>query len=420
MIKIVVLELISIVSFSILYLSYRKLLNNTKVNILKLVLLSTLIAFLNIIGSYDVSLIIKLLISIISLYIAGPLLYNTSFKKASSLTIIYFMLIMIGDIIVMLVISPFNSIGLKYVKSASIIKAIATLLCAVVIYVLLYIKRFRLFLKKIINYNNSKLNMFRNSVYLVIIMIMILFFYIIRYANDYNFTIALLFSISCLSLLIFTVYNIYKNNSLKIINTFLINNERTYESVILNDKTFRHNMIHELNLIKQVGNKKTKEMIDAYIEEHTKNNGKFDKLISVPSGLKGIIYERMVLHDLDEKVICVDNYIKSNIFSNLNPKKVVKLVECFGIMVDNAIEASCETEKPFIYIYLNEDDNTYEIKCVNNFNTFPNLDSFGVDTKTNKENHMGVGIKYMFNKSGLNITAKIRNDIFTCTMIIKK
>ena len=420
MINIIIEELISIISFSILFLSYGKLLKSKKVSLIGLFILSTLIAFLNIISSYDVSLLIKLSISIISLYIVGPIFYNTSFKEAASLSIIYFILILIGDIIVMLVISPFNSLGLKYVKSASILKAIATLLCAITIYLLLCISRFKAFLKRIINYNNNKLDMFRNSVYLVIIMIMILFFYVIRYGEDFNFIVTLLFSLSCLSLLIFTIYNIYKNSSLTVINDYLLNNEKIYESVILNDKTFRHNLIHELTLIKQVGNKKTKEMIDAYIEEHTNSSGKYDKLINVPSGLKGIIYEKMVLYDLSEKSIFVDNYITSNIFSSLTPKKVVKLVECFGIMLDNAIEASGETSTPLIYIYLNEDDNSYDIKCINNFNNFVNLDSFGVDNKTSKTNHMGVGVKYMFNKSGLDVSAKIRNDVFSCNIKIKK
>ena len=420
MINIIIEELISIISFSILFLSYGKLLKSKKVSLIGLFILSTLIAFLNIISSYDVSLLIKLSISIISLYIVGPIFYNTSFKEAASLSIIYFILILIGDIIVMLVISPFNSLGLKYVKSASILKAIATLLCAITIYLLLCISRFKAFLKRIINYNNNKLDMFRNSVYLVIIMIMILFFYVIRYGEDFNFIVTLLFSLSCLSLLIFTIYNIYKNSSLTVINDYLLNNEKIYESVILNDKTFRHNLIHELTLIKQVGNKKTKEMIDAYIEEHTNSSGKYDKLINVPSGLKGIIYEKMVLYDLSEKSIFVDNYITSNIFSSLTPKKVVKLVECFGIMLDNAIEASGETSTPLIYIYLNEDDNSYDIKCINNFNNFVNLDSFGVENKTSKTNHMGVGVKYMFNKSGLDVSAKIRNDVFSCNIKIKK
>lgn len=420
MINTIIEEAVAVISYFILFLSYERLLKDRKAKIIRLLLLSLIISFLNLVVAYDVSLVIKLLISIISLYVVGPVVYNASWKEATSLTIIYFVLIMIGDIVVMLCISPFSSLGLKYVTSASLLKIGATLLCAVLIYLVMLNRKIANLFIKIIEFNNSKFNLFKNSVYLIVLMIVSLFLFIIKYFSNFSFLITILFSLSCIMLLIFTMYNIYRNTSLKIINDILIKNEKTYETIIENDKMFRHNIIHELNCIKAASGKKVQNIIDEYILEHTSLNNKYDKLINVPSGFKGIIYEKIVLHNFDENCLVVDNFIKSDLFKILSPKLIVKLCESFGIIIDNAIEASMSVSNPIIYIYLTENENAYFIKCINSFNNSIDVDNIGVENKTSKKSHFGVGLKYIFNKSTLDFESKIVNEKFICSIKVKK
>lgn len=413
-------QIITFFSFFILFLSYNRILKKKHINFLKIIIMSVLISILNILGSYDVNLFIKLFITIITLYTAGPIIYDLSWKESMSITLIYFVLIFIGDLIVMLVISPFESFGIKYLTHTSLIKAIATLLSGVFIYLVLLNKRFSNFLKKIIEYNNSKFNLFKNSIYIILVMIISLLFFIIRYLDKFSFIITLLFFISCISILFFVIYSMYKSTSLKIINEFLLKNEKAYETIIENDRIFRHNIVHELNCIKSLSNERVSKIIDEYIKEHIGNNIKFDKLIKLPSGLKGLVYEKMVIHNLEDGIIVVDNEISSDVFNNISIKKLVKLYEVFGIIIDNAIEACVNSSIPSIYIYLSENDDYYKIKCTNTFNNYIDVEQIGNSHNSTKDKHYGVGLKYAYNQKNIRISSTIHNDKFISLLTIKK
>ena len=104
----------------------------------------------------------------------------------------------------------------------------------------------------------------------------------------------------------------------------------------------------------------------------------------------------------------------------LSIKDYRKIVETIGIIMDNAIEAVSSKNSDYVYLYLDEDDDTYTIKCINTFTNPINLDSISNQGSTGKKNHAGVGIYYIKNRTKFTLKNRIINNKFCAEVIVRK
>ena len=118
--------------------------------------------------------------------------------------------------------------------------------------------------------------------------------------------------------------------------------------------------------------------------------------------------------------IRIDNFLNEDPINTLPTRKYCQLCQCIGIAFDNAIEATKENKDAQIYVYLSENKNNIEIKFYNEFSSLIDIDQLGVSGVTSKDNHLGMGLNYLFNKTRLNVKSFIRNNMFVIEINVKK
>ena len=241
--------------------------------------------------------------------------------------------------------------------------------------------------------------------------------YVVNYSNQNSFIMNSIFVSICIITIILIISAIHSNSKLILLNNVLSDNEDTYNKIIDNYKTFKHNIMHEFNCIKSVGNKKVNELIDAYVNE-TKSEEDYDlDLSKVPKSLKIIIYKCLIKHNFYDIDIKVNSFIETDPIIILSSTKYCKMSQIFGILLDNALEASKNIHDPFAYIILKEDSETYTIQIVNKF--INDIKLINNETVSTKKDHMGMGIKYI-NSTKVSTKFCIRNDKYFATVIINK
>ena len=95
--------------------------------------------------------------------------------------------------------------------------------------------------------------------------------------------------------------------------------------------------------------------------------------------------------------------------------------EVIAICLDNAIEASVDTEEKLICMGLYTDEDCYTIDITNSFNNFVDVDKLGEKDYSTKNRNSGLGLNYIEN---LNKDIKIKRIIsdknFKTIITIKK
>ena len=415
-----------IIMYGLLVLSYfamvecfEKILESKyKINLLN-VLLIIAISILNYYSAGDNLLLLKLIISLFSFFLISFCIYKEGYKKSITTSIIFLFIITISEIILMVILEFIKNVNVSYIIEPNSLKSIASFLTIIVTYFLLSIRFIRNIIIKINNMLIKKYEFLRFFIYTVLAILLILMFYILNYLDTNPLILTILFSISCLLIIISSIYSAYKNNSLVLINNLLSNNEESYQKVLENYKMFKHNIMHEFNCIKSLGYKKVNKVIDEYIKEYNDYDYSSNDLNKLPRGISSIFYQKIAENNTSSK-IRVDNFLNEDPINYLSTKKYCKLCQGIGIVFDNAIEATKELDIKEIYIYLSENKNELNIKFYNEFKSVIDIDSIGVNKVTSKENHMGLGLKYLYNKSDLMIKTTIRNNKFIIELSVKK
>lgn len=389
-----------------------------KINILN-ILLTVAISILNYYSAGDNLLLLKLAISLFSFFLISFCIYKEGYKKSITTSIIFLFIITISEIILMVILECLKNINISYIIEPNSLKSIASFLTIVVTYILLSVRVIRGVIIKMNNMLVRKYEFLRFFIYTVLAILLILMFYILNYLETNPLILTILFSLSCLLIIISSIYSAYKNNNLVIINDLLSNNEESYQKILENYKMFKHNIMHEFNCIKSLGYKKVNRVIDEYIKEYNDYDYSSTDLNKLPRGISSVFYQKIAENNTSSK-IRVDNFLNEDPVNYLSTRKYCRLCQGIGIVFDNAIEATEDLDLKEIYIYLSENKNELTIKFYNDFKSVIDIDSIGVNKVTSKENHMGLGLKYLYNKSDLKIKTTIRNNTFIIDLSIKK
>lgn len=214
------------------------------------------------------------------------------------------------------------------------------------------------------------------------------------------------------------IYNITKKDELKLINQNLIINNESFMKIINNYKLFKHNFKYELNAISLVGDDKVKKLIKLYLDEYdVKSSFDNSDLMKLPSGIRNLVYRKLLESTDTNCNIVVDNFINYDPFENISIKKMCKLMQCLGIILDNAIEEAMQTKSKYIYIKISEDEkNNIIFECHNQIKNNIDIDLIGIEKESNKADHMGVGTSYLVKQKAFKVTNVIRNDIYKVSL----
>lgn len=230
----------------------------------------------------------------------------------------------------------------------------------------------------------------------------------------------IILSFSIIILVVSFIYHEYNNNELKIINKNLIKNNDFYITVVNDYRVLKHNIIHQLNGIKSVSNKKATTLINDLMEEYNTNFKNLKIEAKMPSGINGIVYEKIYTYPNQDFRLEIDNSIESDIFNNLTPKSYNLLCEALGVLLDNALEASEKSKEKIIMIDMKETEESYNIKIINTFDEILDLEKIGTMKYTTKNYGHGIGLYSLIGRKKLKIKTSIINDLFFNEIIIEK
>lgn len=236
---------------------------------------------------------------------------------------------------------------------------------------------------------------------------------------DYKYYTALLILIIFISYFSYVfIHEIFDNASLTLKNKYLNDNLLNYQKTADNYRTLKHNLKNDLFIIAR--SKDKEKAIRRTYEKYNQDEEWVNNISSIPSGLQGIIFLKMQFAENNKVKFYMDNKID---FEKLDESTALYLDTCevIAICLDNAIEASIDTEEKLICMGLYNDDDCYTINITNSFNNFVDVDKLGEKNYSTKNRNSGIGLNYIAN---LNKDKKIKRIIsdtnFKTIITIKK
>lgn len=108
-----------------------------------------------------------------------------------------------------------------------------------------------------------------------------------------------------------------------------------------------------------------------------------------------------------------------NLPDSINVFDIIRIV---GIALDNAIEASVETKKPFIQIMIFSEKNLFEFEVRNNFQNKVNIKRMKRPGFSTKDNHLGIGLsniqEIIENYKEATLDIEVKKEVFDFYMVI--
>ena len=178
----------------------------------------------------------------------------------------------------------------------------------------------------------------------------------------------------------------------------LYNQVESVKTLLNRYKKYNHENKNQLIVIREnsVGNEKVVNYIDSILEE---NNGHKDKWINELSyisdiGISGFLSVKInnMLDNNINVILNISPQVKKFNFSEINSKEYKDLCRIIGIYLDNAYEASRETEKKEVTIEILLDNKKLLIIISNSFNMNFDLDKIDKEGYSTKGVNHGVGL----------------------------
>ncbi len=327
---------------------------------------------------------------------------------------------MLVDVIVMLLFSIpiiYKSINtLDYVM----IQAIAGVLAVILIYLPSLIPILKKGVNKIVSMAlKIKTSVLTDIIYVIIVVFIdaLCVFNLNKISLHLN---AIIIIILLLLLIISMISKNYNIKKLKEINNTLVNNSDFLLGVIGDYRILKHNLTSQLLGIKSVANIEAKKLIDDLILNYNQNYLITSEINKIPSGLNGIVYEKIYSFNKPEINIAVQNNIQSNLLDILKPRIYNNLCETLGVLLDNALEAAYGSDEKSILIDFFEEKEYIYIKIINTFNNEIDIDALGNINVSSKGKNRGIGLFSIFKRNSVKVKTSIYNDLFESKLKIKK
>ena len=376
---------------------------------------------------------IKTLIICIIHMIEFKLLFNLDFSKAIFLTFICTIVLMLPDIMQLLIATKILGISKEIFcdKYAGSIIANITMCILFIMVTLLLRKPLKKLLKTEIS-DNTKIIVLSIFTFICIT----IFFYIFASkfridGNSIPYLLAILvFSVVLFSLIKQTIDNYKLTSEYDKLLEFMT----TYENEIENQRILRHEVKNEFRTIRaKICDKQENKEIIEYIDEIVKDKYEVDKEKYAkfgylpPNGIKGLFYFKT--QEAEKRninvAINISKKVKNSIVYNLNIKQQRDFGRIIGVILDNAIEASAETEKKQIGIeaYVNL-ESEFKLIVSNTFNNNIEENKIGKEKFSTKGKNRGHGlllVKQLVNKNDIfELETQLQEELYIQTIKVKK
>ena len=289
-------------------------------------------------------------------------------------------------------------------------------------------------LKKIINYSLST-----NKKIIVVstltLLSLAIFFY--NFINTFRLNNGILGYVVIIITLITILFYLFKQkmDNDVILKKYddLLNIMKNYENDIEEQRIMVHETRNELMTIKsKISDKEKESSIIKYIDsilgdKVSSKMSKYSKFKYLPSnGIKGFFYYKFTEAEKQGIKVSVNisKKIENSFLGNLDTKDFKDLVRIIGVYLDNAIEASTESndKKLGIEVYLINKD--IEIIISNTLENKINIDKIGKEKFTTKGKHRGHGLllvkHILHNNSIFESHTEINNELYVQKLKIKE
>lgn len=358
--------------------------------------------------------------------------FKLSIKKAIFLTFIYMVLLIIPELVELYILTNIIGMSREFCYETYAGSLISNLLICVLFIPMTF--SLRKILRKLINENLENNRQIIIYSILIFICIGMLFYTLIKVFRFKDDIIIYIISITVLiGVLMSLIRQTIANNKLTKEYDQLLKFMTTYENEIEKQRILRHEVKNEFRTIraKICDNQENKEIIE-YIDEIV--NDKYEikqeeyaKFGYLPAnGIKGLCYFKV--QEAEEKGIKVALNIskrtKDSTIYNLSVKQQRDFGKILGVLLDNAIEASIESNKKEMGIeaYISS---TKEFKMIvsNTYNNQVDTNKIGKEKFSTKGKNRGHGlllVKQLINKNEIfELKTNVQENLYIQTIIIK-
>ena len=344
-------------------------------------------------------------------------MFKLTVKDAIFYDLIVWMVGLILDMLIMNSIKIIDSENIYF--NTNISKALCSIMQQVALYLISINKTFRKKIDKLHRVLNKKI-FSAIKIGIFISLYIILDGLCLYYIDVKNIGITIFFIASSLIFITsLTIYYLYKITTIKETNELLIKNNVQLEISLTDYRVIKHNIRNKLLGIKAVANQKTKALIDDMLKEYSDNNDDYD-ITNVPSGLNGIIYEKIAMYKEENLNITTINHIDEHILEKITPKSYNLLCEALGVVLDNAMEAAKESEDKIVYLHFTEVEDQIKIKVMNTYTGIIDIEKLGTINYTSKKKGHGIGLFSLIEKKKLDIRNSLKNNFFITNIAINK
>lgn len=371
----------------------------------------------------------KMLISCLLFMILFKFSFNLSIHESLLYSVMFIISLTVSEIIVFLILTIILSVGNNFLYNVFAYSFLSNFIVSFVALLILYFNRF--WLIKILNLK------FKNFliVYVVLLISCMLFFFYITFSNIGN-GLNLVSGLIAIFILLVVIINlfiqIYKNNELIFKYDKLLEFIKKYEVEIDNQRTMRHETKNQLLTIKSKiidkdNNKNIIDYIDQIIEDNNMgiNHTLYAKLNCLPpNGIKGLFYFKVseaIENDIDID-INISKGISCSVLADLNSIMFNQVGKLFGILLDNAIEASkiAENKKMGIEIYVVDNKVNFIVSNTYIGKINPSIGMFSSSSKGDKRGHGLLLAKFLVsNNDRFTLDTMITDDLYIQKLVIK-
>ena len=417
--KLIIGILIHIIWLESVYMCIRSICSKRIIFDLKKSLLIITLALINYTVAMSGIILFRAFISFFTVLILTKYILKESNNNCLVCTLVYYILVAISKVVfAIFFVCILKSNPLKYVSSISFSKMIS---CTLIMFILSFISRtnhVRKLYNKICNIVETLKIRSEYILALILTISIVLSFYVLNIVGKVRFIFTVVYLIIFLIFILYFFISLYQNYYLRILNKYFVEKENENQKLLDEYKMFKHNIKHELSLLKTVDGKEREKIINTYIEEFSYEDT-FENVSSLPNSLRAIIYKKAIFNN--NLNVIIDSFVKEDPMNVLSLKRFIKMIESIGIIVDNAYESAQGKISNFVYIYFSEDDNKYNFKCFNNFTS----DIIDIDTvcekgNSTKDGHQGIGLYYIKNKTDFKLKNFISENMFVSELIVKK
>lgn len=423
-----IIVMIGILLFNTIVLNEKRGVNLVKLSIAILIasILYTIIAII-------FNGIIKTMIMCIITVVFNIYIFKVNSYKSILTVFVYTLMVIIPDLLTLFVFTKIFKIPTEIYYNKLAASIVVNLLVYILLLLLTYILRNPL--NKLVNSkidNNKKLI----GLSVATLICILLFFYTL--IKEFRFTDNILAYLIAMVVMIIMLNSLMKqiiyNDKLIAEYDNILSLMETFEKEIERQRILRHEIKNEFRTIRaKICENQDNEEIIKYIDEIVKDKYKINKEKYAkfgylpPNGIKGLCYFKV--QEAEDKGIDVDINIskraKDSTIFDLNLKEERDLGRIMGVLLDNAIEASVESEKKQMGFeaYPNE---AKELKIIvsNTFDNEIDKSKIGKESFSSKGKNRGHGlllVGQLVNKNKrFDTKTEIQNNIYVQTIEIKK